>query len=88
MINGSFQCRVEINRSQVTTEEGVRHSKEHKTMFIETSAKAGRNVKPLFERIAQALPGVQSSPEKIDGLTKVELDPQPKDQTQESRCQC
>ena len=30
-------------------------------MFIETSAKAGSNVKPLFRKIAQALPGLESS---------------------------
>ena len=29
-------------------------------MFIETSAKAGHNVKALFRRIAQALPGMDS----------------------------
>jgi len=28
-------------------------------MFIETSAKAGYNVKTLFKKIAQALPGMQ-----------------------------
>ena len=28
-------------------------------MFIETSAKAGHNVKTLFKRIAQALPGME-----------------------------
>lgn len=27
-------------------------------MFIETSAKAGHNVKTLFKKIAQALPGM------------------------------
>jgi Ras-related protein Rab-6A len=29
-------------------------------MFIETSAKAGHNVKALFRRIAQALPGMDT----------------------------
>jgi Ras-related protein Rab-6A len=28
-------------------------------MFIETSAKVGHNVKQLFKRIAQALPGME-----------------------------
>ena len=31
-------------------------------MFIETSAKAGHNVKALFRKIAQALPGMESNP--------------------------
>ncbi len=30
-------------------------------MFIETSAKAGYNVKGLFRRIAQALPGMDAA---------------------------
>lgn len=32
-------------------------------MFIETSAKAGHNVKVLFKKIAQALPGMDKSGE-------------------------
>lgn len=38
-------------------EEGERKSKELNVMFIETSAKAGYNVKQLFRRVAAALPG-------------------------------
>jgi hypothetical protein len=30
-------------------------------MFIETSAKAGYNVKALFRKIAQALPGMETT---------------------------
>lgn len=44
-------------RSQVTTEEAEAKAKELNVMFIETSAKAGHNVKTLFRKIAQALPG-------------------------------
>jgi hypothetical protein len=32
-------------------------------MFIETSAKAGHNVKTLFKRIAQGLPGMETAQE-------------------------
>lgn len=32
-------------------------------MFIETSAKAGHNVKTLFKKIAQALPGMDKAAE-------------------------
>lgn len=49
------------DKRQVTTEEGEKRAKEFKVMFIETSAKAGHNVKPLFKKIAQALPGMESS---------------------------
>ena len=44
---------------QVSTEEGERKAKEFNVMFIETSAKAGYNVKALFRKIAQALPGME-----------------------------
>jgi Ras-related protein Rab-6A len=42
---------------QVSTEEGEKKAKDFDVMFIETSAKAGYNVKALFKKIAQALPG-------------------------------
>lgn len=42
---------------QVTTEEAEKKAQEFNVMFIETSAKAGHNVKVLFKKIAQALPG-------------------------------
>ena len=47
------------DKRQVTTEEGEKKAQEFKVMFIETSAKAGHNVKTLFKRIAQALPGME-----------------------------
>ena len=43
---------------QVTTEEAEKRAQEFNVMFIETSAKAGHNVKTLFKKIAQALPGM------------------------------
>ena len=36
--------------SQVSTEEGEKKAKELNTMFIETSAKAGYNVKQVSEK--------------------------------------
>ena len=49
------------DKRQVTTEEGEKKAAEFKVMFIETSAKAGHNVKTLFKKIAQALPGMENS---------------------------
>jgi len=49
------------DKRQITTEEGEKKAKEFKVMFIETSAKAGHNVKTLFKRIAQALPGMEGT---------------------------
>lgn len=42
----------------MTTDEAEQKAKELGVMFIETSAKAGHNVKTLFRKIAQALPGM------------------------------
>ncbi|ODQ56071.1 ras-domain-containing protein [Saitoella complicata NRRL Y-17804] len=49
------------DKRQVTPEEGEKKAKEFGVMFVETSAKAGHNVKTLFRRIAQALPGMESA---------------------------
>uniref|UniRef100_A0A8D0BYS5 RAB41, member RAS onco family n=1 Tax=Salvator merianae TaxID=96440 RepID=A0A8D0BYS5_SALMN len=52
------------DKRQITTEEGEQRAKELSVMFIETSAKTGYNVKQLFRRVAAALPGMDSTPEK------------------------
>lgn len=52
------------DKRQVSTEDGDRKAKELNVMFIETSAKAGYNVKQLFRRVAAALPGMDSSESK------------------------
>lgn len=74
----------------MTTEEGERRAKEYnKVMFIETSAKAGHNVKTLFKRIAQALPGMENTQEGQDtNYQSVELNAPGKDVAQEGNCQC
>lgn len=51
------------DKRQVTTEEAEAKAAEFNVMFIETSAKAGHNVKTLFKKIAQALPGVDKPAE-------------------------
>ena len=45
-------------------EEGERRANDLNVMFIETSAKAGYNVKQLFRRVAAALPGMESTQDK------------------------
>lgn len=46
------------DKREVTPQQGEEEAKKHNLMFIETSAKLGHNVKALFRRIAQALPGM------------------------------
>lgn len=45
--------------SQVTVEEATAKSTQMNIMFMETSAKAGHNVKSLFKKIALSLPGME-----------------------------
>eukprot|EP00181_Compsopogon_caeruleus_P001959 CAMPEP_0184685918 /NCGR_PEP_ID=MMETSP0312-20130426/20661_1 /TAXON_ID=31354 /ORGANISM="Compsopogon coeruleus, Strain SAG 36.94" /LENGTH=229 /DNA_ID=CAMNT_0027140501 /DNA_START=161 /DNA_END=851 /DNA_ORIENTATION=+ len=63
-------------KRQVSVEEGEAKAKEHDIMFIETSAKAGFNVKALFRKIAAALPGMENSNMVRDtDIIPVELNP-------------
>ncbi|CAI8011423.1 Ras-related protein Rab-6A [Geodia barretti] len=52
------------DKRQVSMEEGERRANDLNVMFIETSAKAGYNVKQLFRRVAAALPGMESTQDK------------------------
>ncbi|KAG1362084.1 Ras-related protein RABH1b [Cocos nucifera] len=51
---------VRLQLWQVSIEEGEAKARELGVMFIETSAKAGFNVKALFRKIAAALPGMET----------------------------
>jgi len=69
-------------KRMVSIEEGEQAAKNFDVMFVETSAKAGYNIKALFRKVASALPGmgsapIQSNPEMID----VVLDPKKKPAT-------
>ena len=45
---------------QVSVEEGEEKAREKGVLFIETSAKAGYNIKPLFRKLATTLPGMEA----------------------------
>lgn len=49
-----------VDKRQVSVEEGETKTKELGALMIETSAKAGFNIKGLFRKIAGALPGMES----------------------------
>ncbi|EEU39396.1 uncharacterized protein NECHADRAFT_44125 [Fusarium vanettenii 77-13-4] len=49
------------DKREVTTQQGEEEAKKNNLMFVETSAKLGHNVKNLFKRIAQALPGMEGT---------------------------
>lgn len=45
-----------VDERQVSMEEGDAKAREMGVMFLETSAKAGFNIKALFHKVASALP--------------------------------
>ena len=48
-------------RRQVSVEEGEDKSTKEGIMFIESSAKAGFNIKALFRKLASSLPGMETA---------------------------
>ncbi|KAJ4838192.1 Ras- protein RABH1b [Turnera subulata] len=63
-----------VEKRQVSIEEGEAKARELNVMFIETSAKAGFNIKPLFRKIAAALPGMETlSSTKQEDMVDVNL---------------
>jgi Ras-related protein Rab-6A len=49
-----------VDKRQVSIEDGDEKARDFNVNFIETSAKAGLNIKALFRKIASALPGMGS----------------------------
>ncbi|CAG2224248.1 RAB6A [Mytilus edulis] len=77
------------DKRQVTSEEGERKAKELNVMFIETSAKAGYNVKQLFRRVAAALPGMEQTDKPKGEMTEVRLKDTPSEpEAKEGGCAC
>uniref|UniRef100_A0A8V0Z478 RAB41, member RAS onco family n=1 Tax=Gallus gallus TaxID=9031 RepID=A0A8V0Z478_CHICK len=77
------------DKRQVSIEEGERKAQELNMMYIETSAKAGYNVKQLFRRVAAALPGMDSTPEKSkEDMIDIKLEKPPEQPVTESGCSC
>lgn len=65
-----------VDKRQVSIEEGDAKSRELNVMFIETSAKAGFNIKALFRKIAAALPGMEAlNNAKQEDLVDINLAP-------------
>lgn len=59
----------------MTHEEATAKSTELGIMFMETSAKAGHNVKSLFKKIAMTLPGMDKESQATDTANTSEFPP-------------
>ncbi|KAK2489596.1 hypothetical protein MC885_008592, partial [Smutsia gigantea] len=77
------------DKRQVSIEEGERKAKELNVMFIETSAKAGYNVKQLFRRVAAALPGMESTQDRSrEDMIDIKLEKPQEPPVSEGGCSC
>jgi len=77
------------DRRQVSVEEGEQKARENDIMFIETSAKAGFNIKALFRRLAGALPGLDNQQEGGSQVVDIQLNAasvEPKDRANNCGC--
>ncbi|KAH7068868.1 ras family-domain-containing protein [Paraphoma chrysanthemicola] len=75
------------DKREVTTAQGEEEAKKNNLMFIETSAKVGHNVKALFKRIAQALPGMEGEGQQGQSQM-IDVNISPSQPQQESGCAC
>ncbi|KAG6853906.1 GTPase Ryh1 [Blastosporella zonata] len=76
------------DKRQVTLEEATAKSTQMNIMFMETSAKAGHNVKSLFKKIAMSLPGMEKDTQG-ETNTKIDLTAPPTGETPEdASCNC
>lgn len=69
----AFCQRPNLSHRQVTVEEATNKATQMNIMFMETSAKAGHNVKSLFKKIAMSLPGMDGKDSTNEGNTSESL---------------
>ncbi|KIK31068.1 hypothetical protein PISMIDRAFT_670009 [Pisolithus microcarpus 441] len=60
-------------KREVTTEEANTRATQLNVMFMETSAKAGHNVKSLFKKIALSLPGMDKEGQSEAPNAKIDV---------------
>jgi Ras-related protein Rab-6A len=70
---------------QVTLEEATTKATGMNIMFMETSAKAGHNVKSLFKKIAMSLPGMEDG-QSTDAQNQSESRPAVRPYSSSSTC--
>lgn len=77
------------DKREVTAAQGEEEAKKHNLMFIETSAKVGHNVKPLFKKIAVALPGMDDAGQQAQAQnTMIDVNIDPRKEPEQQGCNC
>ncbi|KAL9650272.1 hypothetical protein ABK040_014927 [Willaertia magna] len=69
LVGNKTDLASDSDKRQVSIEEGEARAKEYGIMFIESSAKAGYNIKTLFTKVANALPMPSSTETKPSSST-------------------
>lgn len=81
--------KTDMPDKKVSTEEGEAKAKNFGCIFMETSAKAGYNVKALFNRIAEELPGVEGGQSQAPSSQLIDIRLNPSQSTSNaSKCAC
>ncbi|CAF9910119.1 MAG: Ras- protein Rab-6B [Gomphillus americanus] len=75
------------DKREVTTQMGEEEAKRCGALFVETSAKVGANVKGLFRKIAQALPGMENENGKTESQL-IDVNINPSKQEANDGCAC
>ncbi|KAF0979953.1 hypothetical protein FDP41_001106 [Naegleria fowleri] len=74
LVGNKTDLASDSDKRQVSIEEGEAKAKEYGIMFLETSAKAGYNIKTLFTKVANALPTTNapsaSTPTEFNGTDR------------------
>lgn len=66
--------KTDLNDSRkVTYEEGLQRAQEYNSMFHETSAKAGQNIKVLFKKLASKLPNLENTTSHDPNVVDIQL---------------
>jgi len=77
------------DKRQVTLEEATSKATSMNILFMETSAKAGHNVKSLFKKIAMSLPGMDKEGQSADAQNqKIDVTTTQTEVPEASSCQC
>jgi len=75
------------DKREVTQAMGEEEAKRCGALFVETSAKVGANVKALFRKIAQALPGMEDGAQKPESqMIDVNINPSKPEPSESCAC--
>lgn len=75
-----------VDKRQVTAEEGEAKAKKLNVLFVETSAKSNINIKQMFRKLAEALPGHNEAGK--DGSQNVDIQVGQRNAQKKAGCAC